>query len=209
MLEALFLGINNWILPTPIVSIPFSCFPSIQDLLRILRCRVVCFADSLFRRSFSPTFQVSLVFDSGTLDSSFRHVFDGENVGGCFLGTLELGGFSLGWWVFMCILALLLVWYYGMELTPLSSVLLLLFACSMVRGQEETSTSQARRRRGPRWDTPSASSIISSLSLEELRSYCRIPDNIDIELLDSPTKSTIGEGDGVVYFTQEQLAVGL
>ena len=41
----------------------------------------------------------------------------------------------------MCILALLPVSYYGMELTPLSSVLLLFSACSMVKGQEETSTS--------------------------------------------------------------------
>ena len=49
----------------------------------------------------------------------------------------------------MCVLALLLVWYYDMELTPISSVLLLLSACSMARGQEETSSSQAGRRRGP------------------------------------------------------------
>ena len=62
----------------------------------------------------------------------------------------------------MCVLALLPVWYYGMELTPLFSVLLLLFACSMARGQEETSTSQAGRRRGPGRVTPSASNIISS-----------------------------------------------
>ena len=41
----------------------------------------------------------------------------------------------------MCVLTLLLVWYYGMKLTPLSSVLLFLSACSMERGQEETSTS--------------------------------------------------------------------
>ena len=85
----------------------------------------------------------------------------------------------------MCVLALLPVWYYGMELTSLSPVLLLLFACSMARGQEETSSSQAGRRRGPGQDTPSASSIISSLSMEELRSYCQIPHNIDIELPNS------------------------
>ena len=59
----------------------------------------------------------------------------------------------------------------------------------MVRGQEETFTSQVGRRKGPGRDTPSASSIISSLSMEELRSYCQIPDNIDFELLDGPTKS--------------------
>ena len=88
-----------------------------------------------------------------------------------------------------------------MELTSLSSILLLLSACSTARVQEETSTSQAGRRRGLGRDTPSASSIIYSLSMEELRSYCQIPDNIDIELSDSPTESIIGKEDEAVYFT--------
>ena len=79
----------------------------------------------------------------------------------------------------------------------------------MARGQEETSTSQAGRRRGPGQDTPSASNIISSLSVEELKSYCQIPKNIDIELPDGPAESTIDEGDDAVYFTWEQLAVRL
>ena len=109
----------------------------------------------------------------------------------------------------MCVLALLPVWYYSMELTPLSSLILFVSACSMARGQEETSISQVGLMRGPGWDTPSASSIISSLPMEELRSYCQIPDNIDIELPNSPTESTIGEGDGANNFTREQLAVGL
>ena len=47
---------------------------------------------------------------------------------------------------FMCVLALLPVWYYGMELIPHSSPHLLLSACSMARGEEETSTSQAGRK---------------------------------------------------------------
>ena len=101
----------------------------------------------------------------------------------------------------MSVLTLLPVWYYGMELTPLLSVLLLLSACSMARGQEETSTSQVGRRRGPGRDTPSVSNIISSLSKEKLRSYCQIPDNIDKG--DGPAESTINEGDGAVYFTRE------
>ena len=109
----------------------------------------------------------------------------------------------------MCVLAFLPVWYYGMELTSLSSILLLFSACSMARGQEETSTSQAGYRRRPGRDTPSASSIISSISMEELSSYCQIPDNIDIELPDSPAESTTGKEDGAVYFTREQLAVEL
>ena len=110
---------------------------------------------------------------------------------------------------FMCVLTLLPVWYYGMELIPLSSPLLLLSACSMARGQEETSTSQARCRRGPSRDMPSASSLISSLSIEELRSYCQILNNIDFELSDVPSEFTIDEEDSVVYFTQEQLAAEL
>ena len=61
----------------------------------------------------------------------------------------------------------------------------------MVRGQEETSTNQAGSRRGLGWDTPFAGSIISSLSMEELRSYCQIPNNIDFELSDGPAESTM------------------
>ena len=79
----------------------------------------------------------------------------------------------------MCVLTLLPVWYYGMNLIPLSSALLLLSTCSMARGQEETSTSQVGHRRGPSRDTPSANRIISSLSMEKLRSYFKIPNNID------------------------------
>ena len=45
--------------------------------------------------------------------------------------------------------------------------------------------------------------------MEELRSYCQIPDIIDIELPDGPTESTIGREDGAVYFTREQLTAGL
>ena len=49
-------------------------------------------------------------------------------------------------------------------------------------------------------DTPSTSSIVSSLSIEKLRSYYQIHDNIDIELLNDPAEYTIGEGDGAEYF---------
>ena len=79
----------------------------------------------------------------------------------------------------------------------------------MARVQEETYTSQAGCRRGSGRDTPSTSSIISSLSMEELRSYCQILDNIDFELLDSPVESTTSDRDSVVYFTREQHVAGL
>ena len=45
--------------------------------------------------------------------------------------------------------------------------------------------------------------------MEELRSYCQIHGNIDIEFSDGLTESTIGERDGAVYFTREQLAARL
>ena len=96
-----------------------------------------------------------------------------------------------------------------MKLIFLSSPLLLLSACSMERGQENISTSQARCRRGPGWDMPSTSSLISSLSMEEFRSYYLIPNNIDFELLNGPGKPTIVEEDSRVYFTREQLVAGL
>ena len=106
----------------------------------ISSCRVTCFPDCLSRCLFSPIFQVSLVFVSGTLDFSCRHVSGNKNVGGCFQDTLKLGrggggGGGVSWYGrFMCVLALLLVWYYGMELLPLSLLIFLLSACSIARG---------------------------------------------------------------------------
>ena len=117
-----------------------------------------------------------------------------------FLGHARTRGVFPGSGRFMCFLALLPVWYYGMELIPLSSALLLLSACSMATSQEETSTSQAGHRRGPSRDTPSTSSLISSLSMEELRSYCQIPNNFNFELSDGLSESAIDEEDSVVYF---------
>ena len=108
----------------------------------------------------------------------------------------------------MCVLTLP-VWYNGLGLIFLSYSLWLLFACRMARGQEETSTSQARRRKGPSRGAPSVSSIISSLSMEELSSYCQIPSDIYFELSDGPAEPTLGQENNTVYFTREQLAVGL
>ena len=85
--------------------------------------------------------------------------------------------------------------FLGHTRTGCSTAIMLLSACSMERGQEETSTSQAGHRRGPSRDTPSVSSIIFSLSMEELRSFCQIPNNIDFELSDGPAESTIEEED--------------
>ena len=45
--------------------------------------------------------------------------------------------------------------------------------------------------------------------MEELKSYCQIPDNIDFELSNDPAESNISKEDGAIYFTWEQLAAGL
>ena len=45
--------------------------------------------------------------------------------------------------------------------------------------------------------------------MEELRTYCEILDNIDLKLMDKPDESTLGGEHNAVFFTREQLAVGL
>ena len=79
----------------------------------------------------------------------------------------------------------------------------------MTRGEEGTSTSQACRKQGPVRGTGSSSHIISSLTVEELRSYCEVPENIDLKLMDEPDESTLNREHNVVFFTLEQLMVGL
>ena len=59
----------------------------------------------------------------------------------------------------------------------------------MKRGREETSTKG--RPGGLTQATPSASSIISSLTIEELMRYCEVPDNISLRLVDRPDESTL------------------
>ena len=101
------------------------------------------------------------------------------------------------------------VWYCDLGLIFIFSPPLLLSACNMARGQEETSTSQVGRRRGPSRKSPSASSIISSLSMDKVRSYCQIPKDIDFEFSEGPTESTMGNKYNAVIFTREQLVAGL
>ena len=45
--------------------------------------------------------------------------------------------------------------------------------------------------------------------MEELRAYCQIPDDIDVVLSEGPTENTVSKEYNVVFFTREQLAVGL
>ena len=71
----------------------------------------------------------------------------------------------------------------------------------MARGQEATSTSQVGRERRSTRGTPSASSIISSPTTEELRAYCNVPDNIDLKLMEELDESTMGGEHNAVFFT--------
>ena len=77
----------------------------------------------------------------------------------------------------------------------------------MVRGQEETSTS-GRSGGRPR-AKPSTSNVIASLTMEELKVYCKVPDNIDLRLMERADDSTPGEEHNGVFFTHEHLASGL
>ena len=74
----------------------------------------------------------------------------------------------------------------------------------MARGLEETSTSG--RPGGRLRATPSASSIISSLAMEELIAYCEVPDNIDLRLMERTNESTLCREHNGVFFTREHLA---
>ena len=78
-----------------------------------------------------------------------------------------------------------------------------------MRGQEETSTSQVGRRRGSSRESPTSSSLVASMSVEELRSLCRVPDIINLELSDGPTSFTVGQANNAVYFTWEQFTARL
>ena len=62
----------------------------------------------------------------------------------------------------------------------------------MMRGQEETSTSQVRPKKGFSRESPTASSLVSSMSMKKLRSFCRVPDGIILEMSDGPACSTVG-----------------
>ena len=78
-----------------------------------------------------------------------------------------------------------------------------------MRGQEETSTNQVGRNNGSCRESPTVSSLVSSMSMEELRSFYRVLDCIILELLDVPARSIVGQADKVVYFTLEQFGIGI
>ena len=55
----------------------------------------------------------------------------------------------------------------------------------------------------------SASHIVSSLTMEELRTYYEIPDDINLKLMDKLDESTLGGEHNAVFFTREQLVARL
>ena len=77
----------------------------------------------------------------------------------------------------------------------------------MVRGREETSTSG--RPGGRPQAKPFASNIIASMTMEEIKVHCEVPDNIDLRLMERADESTLGGEHNGVFFTREHLAVGL
>ena len=77
----------------------------------------------------------------------------------------------------------------------------------MVRGREETSKS-GRPGGRPR-AKPSTSNVIASLTMEELKVYCEVPNNIDLWLMERADDSTMGGEHNGVFFTREHLAARL
>ena len=77
----------------------------------------------------------------------------------------------------------------------------------MARGREETSTSGFPG--GCLGATPSTSSIISSLEMEELMANYEVPDGVDLRLMERADESTLGGEHNGVFFTREHLAAGL
>ena len=73
----------------------------------------------------------------------------------------------------------------------------------------EVSGIQAGQKRGTVQASTSMSSQVSGMSEDELRSFCRVPDDIRLELSDGPAVPTVDEAENAIYFTKEQFAAGL
>ena len=71
----------------------------------------------------------------------------------------------------------------------------------MARGHEEISTSQVGRRRGTPREMPTVSSVVVAMSVEELRLYNQVPVEINLEVSDGLTTSTVEEANNAIYFT--------
>ena len=165
-----------------------------------LRLHCLC---CVFRVSVSEVF----VFIKLSLLLRVRSSFAGDEATGGFWDTPKFGDTLLG------LAKLLGSGFLGFVISGLSNLKPIpfcwLFACRMVRGQEETSTSQAGCRRGTTWEMPTASSLVAAMSVEELRSFCKVPADIRLELSDGAAVSTVGGAGNSVYFTREQFVADL
>ena len=79
----------------------------------------------------------------------------------------------------------------------------------MARGHKEASTSQAGRKRGTPRETSKVRSLVTAMSVEDLRSFRQVPAAIKLEVSDNSTTSIIGATDNAVYFTREQFVAKL
>ena len=79
----------------------------------------------------------------------------------------------------------------------------------MARCEEETSTSWVGRRKGAPQESPTASSLVVAMSMEELRIFCQVSAEISLELLDGAAVSIVRWVDNSGYFTREQFFAGL
>ena len=79
----------------------------------------------------------------------------------------------------------------------------------MARSQEEPSTNQVGHRRLALRESPTASSLVAAMPIEELRSFCQVLADISLKLLDGSTVSIVGWENNSVYFTWEQFTTGL
>ena len=104
------------------------------------------YVNRLSRRYFS-IFQVNIVSALVTLEFSLRHSFGDKIARGCPWGLLGLGESCLG---LVCLYVFL---PFSILVSWLGADFLFFFpflsACRMARSQEETSTSQPSRKRGP------------------------------------------------------------
>ena len=95
----------------------------------------------------------------------------------------------------------------GPQADPLLSFFL--FACRMAKGYEEVSSSQVGRQRGTPGETPTVSSLVPAMSIEELRLYSQVLAEISLEVSDDVATLAVGEADNTIYFTREQFATGI
>ena len=97
---------------------------------------------------------------------------------------------------------------YGPQVDPfLYSIFL--SAYRMTRGHKEVSTSQVRRMRDTPRETPTASSLVVAMFVEELRLYNQIPARISLETSEGAATSTFWEAYNAIYFIREQFVTGL